>query len=140
MQGLSKREYGDDMVTRRAVERTFVNLIQACIDLAKHIRSTESLSPSGTSKREIKALESAEIVSSETREHIEEAVGFRNLLTHRYGRSITKSSMRPFRTTSVGSNGSNRRSLAGTNSTARSPSGVGSKRLRDPPDWSRRSR
>ena len=85
MQGLSKREYGDDMVTRRAVERTFVNLIQACIDLAKHIRSTESLSPSGTSKREIKALERAEIVSSETREHIEEAVGFRNLLTHRYG-------------------------------------------------------
>ena len=85
MQGLSKREYGDDMVTRRAVERTFVNLIQACIDLAKHIRSTESLSPSGTSKREIKALERAEIVSSETREHIEEAVGFRNLLTHRHG-------------------------------------------------------
>jgi len=85
MQGLSKREYGADMVTRRAVERTFVNPIQACIDLAKHIRSTEGLSPSGTSKREIKALESAEIVSSETREHIEEAVGFRNLLTHRYG-------------------------------------------------------
>jgi uncharacterized protein YutE (UPF0331/DUF86 family) len=85
MQGLSKREYGDDMVTRRAVERTFVNLIQACIDLAKHIRSTEGLSPSGTSKREIEALESAEIISSETREHIEEAVGFRNLLTHRYG-------------------------------------------------------
>ena len=85
MQGLSKREYGADMVTRRAVERTFVNLIQACIDLAKHIRSTEGLSPSGTSKREIEALESAEIISSETREHIEEAVGFRNLLTHRYG-------------------------------------------------------
>ena len=85
MQGLSKREYGDDMVTRRAVERTFVNLIQACIDLAKHIRSTEGLSPSGTSKRETEALEGAENISSETREHIEEAVGFRNLLTHRYG-------------------------------------------------------
>lgn len=85
MQGLSRREYEDDMVTRRAVERTFVNLIQACIDLAKHIRLTEGLSPSGTSKREVEALGNAEIISDETREHIEEAVGFRNLLTHRYG-------------------------------------------------------
>ena len=85
MQGLSRREYEDDIVTRRAVERTFVNLIQACIDLAKHIRSTEGLSPSGTSKREVEALGNAEIISDETREHIEEAVGFRNLLTHRYG-------------------------------------------------------
>jgi uncharacterized protein YutE (UPF0331/DUF86 family) len=73
------------MVARRAVERTFVNLIQACIDLAKHIRSTEGLSPSGTSKREVEALGNAEIISDETREHIEEAVGFRSVLAHRYG-------------------------------------------------------
>ncbi|MFC7079171.1 HepT-like ribonuclease domain-containing protein [Halorussus caseinilyticus] len=34
MRGLSKAEYVDDMVTQRAVERTLMNLIQACIDLA----------------------------------------------------------------------------------------------------------
>ena len=85
MRGLSKEEYRDDVVTRRAVERTFMNLIQACIDLARHIRSTEDLSPSGTSKREVEALESAEIISGETRDHLEEAVGFRNVLAHRYG-------------------------------------------------------
>lgn len=41
MQGLTKQEYLNDMKTQRAVERTLQNLIQACIDLAQHIRSSE---------------------------------------------------------------------------------------------------
>ncbi|WP_135827121.1 type VII toxin-antitoxin system HepT family RNase toxin [Halorussus ruber] len=85
MRGLSKAEYVDDMVTQRAVERTLMNLIQACIDLAQHVRSTENLSPSGTAKQEIQALGEADIISSETQAKLEEAVGFRNILAHRYG-------------------------------------------------------
>jgi len=54
-------------VIQRAVERTFVALIQACIDLAQHIRSTESLSPGGTAKKEFEALGNARILSAETR-------------------------------------------------------------------------
>lgn len=73
------------MVTQRAVERTFTNLIQACIDLARHIRSAEGLAPSGTAKQEIEALGSAGIISETTQEKMEEAVGFRNILAHRYG-------------------------------------------------------
>lgn len=84
MRGMSKEEYVDDMVTQRAVERTFMNLIQSCIDLAQHIRSMENLSPSDTSKQEIEAIGNAGIVSIETQEKIEEAVGFRNVLAHRY--------------------------------------------------------
>ena len=85
MRGLSKAEYVDDIVTQRAVERTLMNLIQACIDLAQHVRSTENLSPSGTAKQEIQALGEADIISNETQAKLEEAVGFRNILAHRYG-------------------------------------------------------
>lgn len=85
MRGMSKEEYTADMVTQRAVERTLVNLIQTCIDLAQHIRAAEDLSPKETSKNEIEALGKAGIVSPDTQGKLEEAVGFRNILTHRYG-------------------------------------------------------
>ncbi|MFB6178964.1 MAG: DUF86 domain-containing protein [Halorientalis sp.] len=85
MRGLSKASYLDDMVTQRAVERTLMNLIQACIDIAQHIRATEELSPTGTAKQEIQALGEADIIARETQQKLEEAVGFRNILAHRYG-------------------------------------------------------
>lgn len=85
MRGLPKEEYVTDIVTQRAVERTFMNLIQSCIDLAQHIRASEGLSGAQTSKQEIEALGNVGIISSETQRKIEEAVGFRNVLAHRYG-------------------------------------------------------
>jgi len=85
MRGMSKEEYVEDMVTQRAVERTLLNLVQACIDLAQHIRSAKGLSPTGTAKQEMQALGNAEILSRETQEKMEEAIGFRNILAHRYG-------------------------------------------------------
>lgn len=85
MRGLSKQEYLTDMVIQRAVERTLQNLIQACIDIAQHVRSSEDLSPSGTARKEIQAIGDAEVISDETQTHMEEAVGFRNILAHRYG-------------------------------------------------------
>jgi len=78
-------EYTSDVVVQRAVERAFMNLIQSCIDLAQHIRASEDLEPSGTAKQEIEALGNADIISRETQEKVEEAVGFRNVLAHRYG-------------------------------------------------------
>ena len=85
IRGVSKEEYLEDMVTQRAVERTLMNLIQACIDLAQHVRSSEDLSPSGTAKQDIEALGNADVISQETQTRLEEAVGFRNVLAHRYG-------------------------------------------------------
>lgn len=85
MRGLSKDDYVDDIVMQRAVERTFMNLIQSCIDLAQHIRASEDLAPSGTAKQEIEALGDADVISSDTQEKMGEAVGFRNILAHRYG-------------------------------------------------------
>jgi uncharacterized protein YutE (UPF0331/DUF86 family) len=85
MRGMTRDEYVADMVTQRAVERTFLNLVQSCVDLAQHVRSAEDLSPSGTSKRELEALENAGVITDATRERMAEAVGFRNFLAHRYG-------------------------------------------------------
>lgn len=85
MRGVSKATYLEDTVLQRAVERTLMNLIQACVDLADHVRSTENLTPADTSKDQIAALERAGIISTETGAKLEEAVGFRNVLAHRYG-------------------------------------------------------
>ncbi|RLM83559.1 DUF86 domain-containing protein [Halobellus sp. Atlit-38R] len=59
--------------------------MQSCIDLAQHIRASEGLSPSGTAKNEIESLGNGGILSSDVQEQMEEAVGFRNILAHRYG-------------------------------------------------------
>ncbi|MBP1923724.1 uncharacterized protein YutE (UPF0331/DUF86 family) [Halorubrum alkaliphilum] len=85
MRGLSKEEYVSDIVIQRAVERTLMNLIQSCIDLAQHVRAANDLSSGGTAKEEIQALGELGIISRDTRQKIEEAVGFRNVLAHRYG-------------------------------------------------------
>ncbi|WP_436926344.1 type VII toxin-antitoxin system HepT family RNase toxin [Halosimplex amylolyticum] len=85
MRGMSKAEYVEDVVIQRAVERTLMNLIQTCIDLAQHVRAGEGLEPSGTAKQEIEAIGNADVISAETQERLEEAVGFRNVLAHRYG-------------------------------------------------------
>ncbi|WP_266081521.1 type VII toxin-antitoxin system HepT family RNase toxin [Haladaptatus caseinilyticus] len=85
MRGQSRDQYLTDMIRQRAVERTLMNLIQACIDIAQHIRSTEDLSASETAKQEIQALGEAGVITSETQVKMEEAVGFRNILAHRYG-------------------------------------------------------
>ncbi|MDG5778921.1 HepT-like ribonuclease domain-containing protein [Haloarculaceae archaeon H-GB2-1] len=55
------------------------------MDLAQHIRAAEDLSPSGTAKQEIRALGNAGVIADDTRRKLEEAVGFRNVLAHRYG-------------------------------------------------------
>ena len=85
IRGMSKTEYVDDIIVQRAVERTFMNLIQSCIDLAQHVRASEGLSPSGTAKKEIESLGNAGILSHDVQEQMGEAVGFRNILAHRYG-------------------------------------------------------
>ncbi len=62
-----------------------MNLIQSCIDLAQHVRAANGISSGGTAKEERRALGELKIISRDTQQKIEEAVGFRNVLAHRYG-------------------------------------------------------
>ncbi|ADD03725.1 DUF86 family protein [Natrialba magadii ATCC 43099] len=81
----SRTEYLEDVVLQRAVERSLMNAIQSCIDLASHIRASENLGTAETSREEIEALVEADIIAAETGSKLAEAVGFRNHLAHRYG-------------------------------------------------------
>lgn len=85
MRDVSKAAYLDDIVLQRAVERSLMNAIQSCIDLASHIRAAEDIGAAETSREEIEALVEADIISAETGSKLAEAVGFRNHLAHRYG-------------------------------------------------------
>ncbi len=85
MRNVSKAAYLDDIVLQRAVERSLMNAIQSCIDLASHIRAAEGLGNTESSREEIEALADAEIISAETGSKLAEAVGFRNYLAYRYG-------------------------------------------------------
>jgi len=76
MRGISKTEYVDDVVVQRAVERTFMNLIQSCIDLSQHIRASEDFSPSGTAKTRSSRL-GMQAYPARCAKQMEEAVGFR---------------------------------------------------------------
>lgn len=84
MRECSREEFVSNTVQKRAVERSLMNAIQSCIDLASHIRAGEELGDAETSREEIQALATAEIISTETESHIAEAVGLRNRLAHRY--------------------------------------------------------
>ncbi len=85
MQDISKSAYLEDIVHQRAVERSLMNAIQSCIDLASHIRASENLESGETSREEIEALATADIITADTSTKMAEAVGFRNHLAHRYG-------------------------------------------------------
>lgn len=85
MRDVSRDEYLDDIVLQRAVERSLMNAIQSCIDLAAHVRAAEDLGSAETSREEIEALVEAGILTEETGAKLAEAVGFRNHLAHRYG-------------------------------------------------------
>ena len=58
MRGISKAEYVSDVVIQRAVERTLMNLIQARIDLAQHVRAMNGLSSGGRRKTRFRRWES----------------------------------------------------------------------------------
>lgn len=85
MRGFGREEYLEDVVKRRAVERSLTNLIQACIDLASHVRASEDLGRTDASREEFEALGDAGVVEAETAAKLAEAAGFRNFLAHRYG-------------------------------------------------------
>jgi hypothetical protein len=116
MRGQSKQTYLDDMVTQRAIERTFMNLIQACVDLANHIRSAEGLAPNGHRNRQSKR--SGTLASSLVRyKHIwKKQLGFVTSLPTDTEPSITTRFMIRFIPISTGSNSSSRRSPSGSNS------------------------
>lgn len=84
-QQLSKEAFLHDITERRAVERMFEILIQACADLAKHIASQDFEYAGDSSKGAIEVLTEHGVLDEATGSTLVTAIGFRNILSHEYG-------------------------------------------------------
>jgi len=67
-----------------AVKYLFVTTIEACIDIAQHVCSTESLGTPTDNGDAIRRLGNAGIINAKTATAMVAAVGFRNVLVHEY--------------------------------------------------------
>jgi len=66
------------------VKYLFVTAIEGCIDVAQHIASSERYRAPDTNSAAVRLLAEHGVVESATSEAVARAVGFRNVLVHRY--------------------------------------------------------
>ena len=66
------------------VKYLFVTAIEACVDVAQHICSSERFGPPDTNADAVRELGRRGIVSTELADSLGRAVGFRNVLVHQY--------------------------------------------------------
>jgi uncharacterized protein YutE (UPF0331/DUF86 family) len=74
----------DDEVALDHVKYRFVTAIEAAIDAAHHVAATEGFRTPATNAEAIRELARHGVLSAELAEEVARAVGFRNLLVHRY--------------------------------------------------------
>ena len=84
-QTVSREQFLGDVTERRAVERMFENVIQACTDLAKHIATKDFDYTGDRSKEAVEILAANDVITEETAKTVAAAIGFRNILAHEYG-------------------------------------------------------
>lgn len=82
----TKEEYLNNRTTRRACERTFQLASEDLLDVCNIIISEKRLPVPKDNKDSIIKLERAGIISKGLSTKLQEMVGFRNLLVHRYGK------------------------------------------------------
>lgn len=82
---ISRDTFLTDITEQRAVERMFENVIQATIDLSKHVATTEFDYDGDRSREAIEILEENDVLEPDTARTVIDAVGFRNILAHEYG-------------------------------------------------------
>lgn len=114
MRGMSREKYLENIIVQRGVERTMMNPIQACIDLASHIRASEGVGPTETSKEEIEAPGGPELSRRRRRRRSRKRWDFETFSPISAAKSTTTSSTTYFTTICTGSNGSSTRSRSGT--------------------------
>ncbi len=87
-QTLDRQEYLTDRQQRAIVEREFETAIEACIDIAALILKDAGQSMPDSNAGRFEVLGELDVLSSETAETMQEAAGFRNILSHSYGPDI----------------------------------------------------
>lgn len=68
------------------LERRLHIAVELCIDIASHLAAGLKLPGRDTAKSIFAILEKEEIITSELTQNMQDAVGFRNILVHEYGK------------------------------------------------------
>lgn len=84
-QSLSREAYHTDSDTQDIVERRFVKMTEAAIDIGEELVKYERGSPPASNPESMRALEELEILSASTAEEMAQGARFRNVLAHTYG-------------------------------------------------------
>ena len=66
------------------VKYTFVTAIEACVDVAQHLCSSEGWGPPADNADALRQLARHEVLTVELSDQLARAVGFRNVLVHEY--------------------------------------------------------
>lgn len=82
---LGRSEFKQDSTARDVVERRFVKMTEASIDIAKEIVKQETGGVSESNPASMRALESLDVLSASTADEMAQAARFRNVLAHTYG-------------------------------------------------------
>jgi uncharacterized protein YutE (UPF0331/DUF86 family) len=82
--GVPRSAVLDDEVTLDHVKYRFVTAIEAVIDAAHHVAATEGFQTPATNAEAVLELARHQVLPEELAEQVARAVGFRNLLLHRY--------------------------------------------------------
>ena len=85
-QALSGTDFLTNTTEQRAVERMFENAVQACSDLAQHIVTRNFEFDGSSSTEAFRVLAREGVIDGETTDTLVTAVGFRNVLAHKYGK------------------------------------------------------
>lgn len=84
LRGVEPTAVLDDEVLLDHVKYRFVTAVEACIDVAMHVAATEGFASPDTNADAVRSLGRHGILTSETAGAVGRAVGFRNVLVHRY--------------------------------------------------------
>jgi len=87
-QSLSLEGYRSDQETRDVVERRFVKLTEATLDIAKTLVAHERGTAPESNPAAMVALDEASVLDRTSRAEIVQAARFRNVLAHTYGDAI----------------------------------------------------
>lgn len=84
-QRVSRDDYENDSDTRDVVERRFVKMTEASIDIAEEIVKYERGDPPSSNPASMRALGELGTLSSTLAEEMAQGARFRNVLSHTYG-------------------------------------------------------
>lgn len=82
---LDRDAYKQDPKTQDVVERRFVKMTEAAIDIGNVLLRNERDKPAESNPETMRALAEGGILSTETAHEMENAARFRNVLAHTYG-------------------------------------------------------